>query len=333
MEQARCVVGWHGKLPLSREFIRHHAAGPEMQAFDQWIQEGLFHTRRHLGSEWASDYQKAGAWNFLYAPPDSTRCLIGTLAPGQDKAGREFPFLLFLRVDRGAYQGTLRLLPMVASNFLRTAGRVVTQGWKGLDLEHLNAHLGTVAAPDLSEYDGWNHEYQHFLVTETLRIFWSRICGDFENPGKYELDHNLSTLLGRPGERPIAELGWGVRFPLFSGPETETYDLPLWLDLVARWTSDSAEPSLLLWNRHPTQARPCVLAAYNTPSPKLLLFALRPDKANEAWIDLVPTAADRLPDRQTAVTHLTANRKVILDNGNMPLTRFLDAATAPTDGV
>jgi len=40
------VCGYYGKLPVSPEFLRLHATGPEVRALDDWFERGIQTGRR-----------------------------------------------------------------------------------------------------------------------------------------------------------------------------------------------------------------------------------------------------------------------------------------------
>ena len=138
-------VGCFGKLPLSPEFIRVNAKGATLQAFDQWIQEGLLWCRAKLGPQWRNDFLQSETWHFLFQIPQKDEWLIGVMTPSQDKAGRVFPMTLFFRFQLPhSAQKLLPLAPLLLQEFLDKAKGLIQEEWKTFSLVEFRekvAHL------------------------------------------------------------------------------------------------------------------------------------------------------------------------------------------------
>src|SRR5690348_7949756 len=107
--------GYYGKLPLSPEFLRLHAAGPELRWLDEWLQLGVLYAKSTEGSRWSTLVKESVVWNFLYAPADRRRIVCGALFMSQDKAGRSFPFLSFLLLQDESLFRDLWLVPLMTA--------------------------------------------------------------------------------------------------------------------------------------------------------------------------------------------------------------------------
>ncbi len=83
-------VGCFGKLPTYGDFVSLHADAPEAQALARWMQDGV--ASLPVGTNVSADV----CVEFLWQPPDTRRAVCGALWPSGDRAGRRFPFALFV---------------------------------------------------------------------------------------------------------------------------------------------------------------------------------------------------------------------------------------------
>src|SRR5262245_7073618 len=119
--------GYYGKLPLSPEFLRLHAAGPELRWLDEWMQKGILYAKNAEGGRWSLLVTESEIWNFMYLPAPPGRIVCGTLFPSQDKAGRFFPFLSFLLLERAPLSERCWLVPIAARSFLEAMTNLLTE--------------------------------------------------------------------------------------------------------------------------------------------------------------------------------------------------------------
>ena len=77
---------------VSPEFLRLHAAGPELRELDEWLERGVQYAKAQSGSEWPALLVQADIWNFLFVPEGNGRVVCGALFASRDQAGRSFPF-------------------------------------------------------------------------------------------------------------------------------------------------------------------------------------------------------------------------------------------------
>ena len=313
-------LGCYGKLPLSPEFIRYNANSLEVQALDQWFQEGLHQAKSRIGSNWSTEYLKSGPWNFLFAPEGGSHFLIGVLMPSKDQAGREFPLFMFLRLPAAPFRGRTWLAPLGADVFLRHANQQIHQEWKGLELSQFRNSLDAWTIPSLDEIQSAGQVYEEYLRTQTMERFWKDLLGNFHHPVKYFLDEALRMCF-KPIRKHLSKgLAWGLKFPLLESAETETFDLPYWLDLSARLLGSEDIPLLLLWHRRPLSGRSCLMAAFGKPLASLVIFLIRQGEADKAWYDLAPESLGEDDARRKSVD---PTRREILDNGCISMERFL----------
>jgi type VI secretion system protein ImpM len=317
------TVGCYGKLPMSPEFIRYNATGPEVLALDHWFQEGLHYAKSKIGSTWSKEYLEADAWNFLFAPEGAAEFLLGVLTPSRDGAGREFPFFLFLRLQAQRFKQSVSTLPLGCADFLLKSNEMVTRGWAGMELGQLRTRLDEWSIPTLDAILAANGAYQEQVSQQTMEDFWVDLFGDFAHPSKYFLDHSLSACMDSFRSSPSKGLAWGLKFPLIRNTCTEAYDLPCWLDACSRYLGSSPQGMLLLWQRRTSKIKPCLMATFGKPLSKLVLFLIRPGQQDNAWYDLAPEA---IPPESSRL--INPNRRLTLDNHHMRLKAFLESLPA-----
>ena len=123
--------GCFGKLPIFADFIRYNATGREIGEMDQWIQKGIQLSKTRLGQNWSKDYDSSTPWNFIYRTENTKGFLLGVYLPGRDQSGRQFPFLIFIRIERSTFKLPGSLAPLLFSGFLTEAMDLAKNGWKG----------------------------------------------------------------------------------------------------------------------------------------------------------------------------------------------------------
>ncbi len=304
------TLGYYGKLPVSEEFIRCQASGVEIEELDHWLREGMYHAKSTLGSSWSMDFAQADAWGFLYLPRGGDRFLTGFLKPSQDKAGREFPFLLYLLLKREEFRESPWCAPMHFKEFFEQSHRLLLNVSEESDLNRLQFRL-----QGLSPIDGVGNlsvdtRYHSELLRRRTGEHWTDLFGDFENSQRCRL---LGALLHQQvGSNTSTRYQWQARFPLLPLSKEETYDLPFWIDVVARASGLRLEAGILLWNRRPSKVKPLLFVSLESPTPQLLLYLVHP----ESW-------QNGLSRGMESVEPLTDAERALLDDGDVTLEAFL----------
>lgn len=287
-----CKVGYYGKLPFWPEFLRLNAAGPEVLAFDQWVQEGIHLASGEEGSSWQEDFEKVGPWNVLFCPSGSLSFLVGVCGASRDRAGRKFPFFLFLRVDRTAFTIPIWLGAVSFMPFLTQARELLQRGQSLRELQEFRNDVEKLAVPSLLAAQSSQQSYREYIQHKTAGEFWTSLFGEFASPKKSDIVYNLTESL--KGVPPSQGLRWGLKFPLMSSAQKNEYDLPFWVDWVGR-SLGGMSPTLLVWNREPQRGQPCLLAVFGRVSPRNFLFMSGPERTDDSWLDLgfsrVPVSA------------------------------------------
>lgn len=84
--------GWYGKLPVLGDFAARRLPPGFVAAWDGWLQRGMAHAKRHLGSRWLDAFLTAPAWHFVIGREAVDNALrAGVMLPSVDRVGRYFP--------------------------------------------------------------------------------------------------------------------------------------------------------------------------------------------------------------------------------------------------
>lgn len=308
-------LGYYGKLPLSAEFIRCQASGAEIDELDQWLREGMYHAKSCLGSSWSTDFAQADQWGFLYLPRDKGRFLTGMLKPSQDKAGREFPFLLYLLLGREEFREIPWSAPMHFKEFFEHGHRVLSDVGAESDLARLQFRLQALSPVEVPEAVSAEAGYHAELLRHRVRDYWTDLFGEFDNPQKRRL---LGTVFRqRPGSSASPPRHWKGQFPLLPLSKEETYDLPFWIDLASCALGSRLDTGILLWNRRPSKVKPLLFVSFEYPAPELLLYLIHP----ENWESGLCGGVE--PGEQ-----LTDAERALLDDGDVTLEAFLQRVSS-----
>lgn len=313
---AEYTLGYYGKLPLSFEFIRYNAAGIEIEELDQWLREGMQYSKSQLSASWSADFSQSDTWNFLYVPRVGSRFVCGVWMPSRDKAGREFPFLVYVLTPSSSFPGSKWFSPLEFGAFFVQSRQALKDIERESDVNIVRQRLGALTTPVLGDTLSAERFYREKIQRTTAREFWTEMVGDFDHPKKYCIDHSLSVSLAPLRHQPSQQLAWGLKFPLFRQTHEESYDLPFWSDFMSGLAGSRREPALLLWNRTPAKVEPCFLVGFGGPATRMMLFLVHPDREDEAWLDL---SCDKAQEHQDLVAHLEPRRKELIDQPDLSL--------------
>ena len=283
------VVGYYGKLPHSPEFLRLHAAGPELRWLDDWLQRGVLYAKSKEGAQWPALIAQSDLWNFLYVPSGHGRIVCGVVFASQDKAGRSFPFLTFQIIDRDPLSRNPWLVPLVAAEFLEAATKLLQQLRQNLDWGGFCRSVETVSGTRI-DMESLTAEFGQYMRTITAKEWWTGLWGEFDDPRKYQVKHGLGTLIRSSQSCVDREIPWGIRCPLFATTTAETYDLPFWLKVIMQSVrqGQQRDPGMFVfWNRSPTTIEPCALVSIGPGSPNMIRFLLSPKAQDDSWRDVV----------------------------------------------
>jgi type VI secretion system ImpM family protein len=320
--QAMCF----GKLPAFGDFVRHNAGGRDAIAFDQWLQQGLYHARQHLGRSWEESFRRAPSYHFLYSPENSEGFLLGVLRPSVDRGERCFPFTVALRLDRRYPSDLLPLAPVVFESFLSDAARFARDASR-MSLQEIVAATERLDVCVDREYRELVAGYATHLRTASIASvrerLWSgerdRMCLVFRN-----LLEVLRPIRGRNASR----FALGLRFPIDAAQAPR--DVSLWTEAAFRVMSATGARPFLFWTVPPPPAPDAALSHPSAatlflflrqPTARSIMHFLRPDLASD-FICALDT--DGLHDISRARAALPTAFANALATGDMSLAQLLE---------
>jgi type VI secretion system protein ImpM len=282
---ASVVHGYYGKLPVSAEFLRLHAAGPELRWLDDWLQRGVLYAKSREGSQWSTLVTQSNVWKFLYAPAGHGRMVCGALCMSQDKAGRSFPFLTFFLLDDKDLFKHLAVVPLMVATGLDELAIFLEGLRASLDWPEFCRKLDGVQNPALN-VSAAIEGFDHYLRIAKVKSFW---------PDREEND-SRSRLFGQGFLHAIdsakrsgnGSLSWGLKCPLATEMMKEPYDVSFWIAVMTRVITrrDQASGLMVFWNRNPTTAASCAMASRGPGSPNIVRFLVSPNAQDDSWHDI-----------------------------------------------
>jgi type VI secretion-associated protein, BMA_A0400 family len=248
---APAPVGFFGKIPAERDFVRVNAGGFLQAGLDRWFQEGVEHLQRAPLPEAC----------FLLSPAAGAQPFVGVLAPNQDAIGRAFPAVIFAALDPQLAREEFSLLPLRFASFFEASARLATAA-HALAAAQLTAEIDTLASgfrpavrtPDIDA----------LLVRSSCSDLRAAVGGPAE-AAAYALTTVVAACAqtkAQPPESPGRALTLDCPAPT---DELRTF----WLELVRRNLGAEVQMPSLLWTRESGR----LLVALG-PAPGLLLACL-----------------------------------------------------------
>ncbi|MDH5775348.1 MAG: type VI secretion system-associated protein TagF [Nitrospirota bacterium] len=270
-------IGCFGKLPVSPEFIRVNAKGTTLEAFDQWIQEGLLWCRAKIGPQWRNDFLQSEPWNFMFHIPKQREWLIGVLVPSHDKAGRVFPMMVFYRLCDNTHGDSTytAMYPLFFQEFLENAKNLLQDEWKTLSLVEFREQVGKLLAPNPLKSDQMTFLYDEFLQSYSLKTLL-KACGvSCQGLTDEAVKVMVQEMVGKNHPSLNSQMGKLMAFPLIHEPAFP-FEIPFWMDYVASLTAPGKSVPLLLWNKCPRNGRAILLMQESPLAPKSFWSLLHP---------------------------------------------------------
>ncbi len=317
---SEAVCGYYGKLPLSPEFLRLHATGPEVRELDDWFERGIQYAKARAGSDWSTLVSQADIWNFLFVPEGEGRVVCGAVFASRDRAGRSFPFLTFLLLECQRIPPTPWLIPLKCRLFLDKTRQLLQQLRADLDWNNFRAkteHLATEIDVDTMIESG----FQDYLSRTTISEFRNEVTN---------IPHNTVAdgTAQRPPSEPGSQVGTGGwHLPLLKECKAETYDVPFWLELHARTSGALLKPlstCIAFWNRESLTIEACALVSIGHPSPNLARFIVSPNAIDDAWESGMVWSASC---QAITSSHDTRSSAYAGTDGAMTLRQYLDSVS------
>lgn len=296
MTQAVC--GYYGKLPLSPEFLRLHAAGPELRWLDEWFQQGTLYAKAQEGTLWEARLIEATPCSFFYVPAGEGRIVSGVVVASRDKAGRSFPFLSFVLLDRSLFAASPWLLPIAMAPFLTETAESIRLLRMSLDWSTFCQEIETRLLSTLTPEQ----------AADLLTNFARSTTGDAWGLGS-PIQGNvvaLPPMLQRATwiDHPASH---SIRFLIPQSESTQNLDLSVRLQrylqpAVATW--DERTGLLCLWNRGTEQNSGSAVLSIGPGSPNVVRFIVNPLVQDNAWQDVTIQTSNVGSDQSAGATSM-----------------------------
>lgn len=275
------VYGYYGKLPVSPEFLRLYASGPELRGLDEWLQRGMLYAKAQEGAAWQERLAHAGPYSFFYVPRREGRVVSGVLIASQDQAGRAFPFMSFVIFDRHGFADSPWLIPVATSRFLRDTTTAIRTLRAGLDWEAFSQDVQErwASTPRAGQA---KQAFARFTQVTTVGQWW------FGAP--VLANETNQAVIGRLFAQVVTarhQAAHNLRFAICSDGSASHLDLSFWLQLCFQNRSD-ALPSqtglICFWKNEPHGG--VALMSIDPEVPNAVRFIVNPKAEGEVWWDI-----------------------------------------------
>lgn len=278
--------GYYGKLPISPEFLRLNAAGPELRWLDDWLQRGVLYAKSREGPQWSTLVTQSEVWNFLYAPANRGRVVCGVLCMSQDKAGRSFPFLTFLLLEGESLFKHLWVVPLMTAPVLEELKLLLEKLRSSLDWPEFCRELDAVRDPDLNVVAALE-DFDRYLRTSTVKGFGiGRLESDSDH--RKGLGQAFLDAVNSANRSGNGRFSWGLKVPLGPTERREPYEVSFWIAAMTRVISrqDHTSGVAVFWNQKPKEVAPCAIATWGPGSPNIVRFLVSPNAQDDSWRDI-----------------------------------------------
>lgn len=239
------LTGYFGKLPPYPDFIKFNAGGAEIRELDLWLQEGLLKAKDVLKDGWKTAYRNSPRYNFLYSSPETQNIVLGLMLPGNDKSDREFPFLVFLLIERKILKHThFYLVPPGFSKSFDFINPEFKHSPGGENLIPLKEEfLNALMKKSLDDFI----QYRKYLSETSIKNYYERTLGSFENPLKYKMMENLKMFSSGNRKKGSSNVPETIRISFGLNSGFAELDICFLFNLVLAFSANASEMPAVFW--------------------------------------------------------------------------------------
>jgi len=315
-----------GKLSTHGDFFRYNATGTAVQAFDKWIQEGIYLAQRQFEQEWEAIYSGSSAYHFLFYPREADQFLVGILCPSRDRSGRKFPFVISAKIGKSFLdQKLVFLAPLVFGQFL---GRTWTfLGTLSLDFDQkqIDGDIEDLGRHIRIDIQNSGAEFESFLAKTSQGEFWPRIFSHFDDPRKFLILKNLVECAYYLRARRGLSVSFGLRFPLSSKEEDWAINICFWIHVYSLIFGHLDIAPVYFWKTRDWAGPNFLYFFFQKPSPKFFSYLVNPDPAYEGIYRLEEGDGE---DAVEAYQHLHRDCRSALESEDLTLKKLMDRISA-----
>ena len=304
---------YFGKLPQYSDFVRYNASSGEVRSFDQWIQEGMYFSQKHLDQEWNSAYDSFSTYYFLFYPEEGEQFMVGTLHSSRDSSQRKFPFIISLKLEKNnANERLIALSPVVFSHFFQQSSRLLHRAGEGMEMQAMTEQTESLGEITPLDWDFNQQNFQKFLESTRCDKFWINLLGFFDDPGKFLLMKNLVDILLPLRKHNPAHLAFGLRFPLGANISVMPLIICFWIRMCLRILEKESLVLNYFWKRPNSYKDNYLYLFFQKPSSQVFLQLVQPtvpsdlifrleEEGKENWIkdgENIPTEIRSLLEKK-----------------------------------
>jgi type VI secretion system protein ImpM len=321
MEALLFPAACFGKLPVFADFVRCNAAGRETIAFDQWLQQGLFHGRNYFGAQWDAIFEKAPTYHFVFLPENAGRFLVGILRPSRDKSDRKYPFQISVLVDRPRFGDVnAHMVPIVFADFFDRACKLMEHALSGIGMQELYGQTEALAVSPADAFTQQSTKHSHYLEKTDLRSFLHACLGTAEEEKRDLVFANLTASMLPLRRHSAARFALGLRFPLSANDDLIGHQACFWAQVALRASGGSFFVPSMFWTCGEKGGPGYLFLFFRQPSPRVFVQLVQPDLQSDGICN-IDTEGGTSVERTRAI--LNRDLRNLLDNGSQKLSEFL----------
>jgi len=245
-DSADIISGYFGKLPEFNDFIKYNAGSSEILYIDKWLQEGLAQAKLKLKDEWKMKYSSIPPTNFFISIPSSQKTAAGILYPGNDKSGREFPFIIFL-LTSGKLFDPFYLMPAELEKNLLSLDKILREEENISSLNNALKNNDFSLPPNETVIEN----FLQYLSISKINEFITRTgCGRLKENIKDIMIQNNSV----------------IRILFTSGDEYFSYDAGFLIYILQKKINLSVKNSSVFWNNRNDGQYQIIIFPFNLTS-------------------------------------------------------------------
>jgi len=258
-----------GKLPAYGDFVRYNAAGKEIQALDQWFQEGLLFAKTRLHPNWELAYKKAAGYRFIFPLRNNQKSLAGLFESSVDKIGRSYPFILALLIDNSFFPSKfIHLAPVFFNTFMEKADLLIAEARQEHALQNIPEKVEALGSTLTQSMDTSTNLYNNFKHDTLISQHINRMDVSTDGVRKILLFENIIEQLKSLQKYDLNQLNYGLRLPLGIDYRFNIFEATFWLEVLSKlYPQYSSIPSLFYTANGPSN-RFYLYIFFNSPSPK-----------------------------------------------------------------
>jgi type VI secretion system ImpM family protein len=270
-----------GKIPAFGDFVRVQGSGQEVLVLDQWLEEGIYSSKRKLQHTWDQTFRKSPAYHILYHAPQTPFFLTGILSPSTDQSGRLFPFLTALRGTSADFPDAFAAhSPLLFAPFYERANAFFESLKPDTKLAEIEQFVHQHAF-DVAKYAPIAQEkYLHYLHQTKQSVYWDQLFGDFDDIRRKLWWGELIYMTQLVRLKPYDYQTPVFIFPLSAKEET-SFEAVFCINLLLRLLGNINIRPFLFWSLPNAEGSKRLLVFLQKPTPKQFDLLLHPQSDDE----------------------------------------------------